>query len=548
MNLRTAPDAEWLAPLRPDRASSDGPPDQPDQQLDQQLDQQPAGPPDDPEDAGHVVSRPSRTRRTAARLARAAAAGRRRVPSARTGVLVLAAVLGAVAGSQVPALLPVTSQATTSVLLHPLDGNPYSPSTQGSDLVNLETEAQVARSDAIVAAVEDQLGGELSREQLGSGLAVSVGTNTQVVDLTFRAADPGTAREVAELFAASFLVHRSAQRDAFLAGRQGALDTRIQELALQLKELRDAEVSNLDPEIKAIGGQLLNLRLQSASIAAADVSPGQVIVDAQSQPSGLRVPWWLTALLGLGLGLGLAWLGLRRHEQRADLVGGAAEVEDLGLLVLADERELVDTESSPGARATGFVLRRRPHDDTTVAIAPVGAGSAGDLPGDLAGLIAEERSGPVLLVSGRGTDRSRDGLSEVLLRERALASVVTADPHGSGRGAVVRMTLGRQPGQAEGLFASSRMTRVLDEASERYAAVVIDGPDVANPAGRALVAGCTYWVPVLVPGQTTRRDLLRALSWADAAGVTVLGCVLVRPAEHRADVVAPGTGTAAAGA
>lgn len=522
MNPRTAPDDDTIAPLRrgrprppADRAPDDQTPD--DRATDAPL----------PPEVG-----PARTGawRRRARAVRRRVAGHVARPTPGLGLLVLAALLGGLLGYAATGLLPTGSRATTSVLIHPLEGNPYSPGTQGSDLVNLETEAQVARSDAVVAAVADQLGGQLDRTDLIGHLDVAAGANTQVLEMTYRDPDPATARAVAELFAASYLEHRSTQRDAFLTGRQAALDTRIADLTRQLAVRRERGVSNADPEVKALGGQLLNLRLQSATIAAADVSPGQVIVAAQVAREGIRIPGWSGAAAGAVLGLAAAGALLRRRQRRAGVLTDLHEVEDLGLLVLAEESSAEADAPSAGARAAGFVLRRRSDEAGPIAVAPVGRAGPGPLAEDLAFVLADERDSRVLLVAGRTTDRSRDGLSEVLTQERSLGAVTQVVPGPGIRGRVVGLGLGRRPDLAEELFPSSRMTQVLDEAAARHHWVVVDGPDVRDAGGRALVATCRYWVPVVVAGRTTRRDLLRALGWAEAAGVTVPGCVLV-PAE-----------------
>ena len=48
--------------------------------------------------------------------------------------------------------------ATSSILVSPLEGNPFSPSGRGDDLVNLETEAQLVGSDPVAREVSAMSG------------------------------------------------------------------------------------------------------------------------------------------------------------------------------------------------------------------------------------------------------------------------------------------------------------------------------------------------------------------------------------------------------
>ncbi|WP_127481253.1 tyrosine-protein kinase family protein [Nocardioides pantholopis] len=462
-------------------------------------------------------------------------------------------LLGLLAGLLLPGLLPSGYRATASLLIHPLDGNPYSPTTQGSDLVNLETEAQVARSDAVVAAVAQQLPGSTGRSGLESGLSVSVVPNTQVLELTFSAEDADRAGEVAALFAASYLEHRSAQRDTRLDSERSRLEERIQELTGQLDELRATDAGNQDPEVRAIGGQLLNLRLQSAALSAAATSPGRVITAPAARASGLPVPTWLGGAAGGLLGL-LAGLGLGRlREQRAGLVRTVEDVEALGLVVVADHRGHAAEAGPSGtagpseaARAAANLVSRRAEPPRTIAVAALGGtDGARRLSLELADVLSQDSESTLLIDGRRGNGPVRDGLSEILLRSRSLAAVVAP-----GGEEVSYLGAGRDPDAAARLYASSRMTRLLDDAAASYSWVVVDCPAGTTTDGRSMVSACRYWIPVVVPGRTTRHDVTRALVWAESAGVTVLGCVIVdadrpgprRPAVERAEASEPGHG------
>ena len=71
--------------------------------------------------------------------------------------------------------------AQASILVSPLDGNPYYPSGRGDDLINLETEAQLMKSDPVANAVAERIGDPGSTADMLSGLSVSVPANTQIL-------------------------------------------------------------------------------------------------------------------------------------------------------------------------------------------------------------------------------------------------------------------------------------------------------------------------------------------------------------------------------
>ena len=63
--------------------------------------------------------------------------------------------------------------AQASILVSPLDGNPFYPSGRGDDLINLETEAQLVQSDSVANAVAERIGDPGTASDLLSGLDVT---------------------------------------------------------------------------------------------------------------------------------------------------------------------------------------------------------------------------------------------------------------------------------------------------------------------------------------------------------------------------------------
>src|SRR3954471_2009259 len=76
-----------------------------------------------------------------------------RIVRSHLPLIVATTLVGVLLGFLVSTRLNVSSSATTSVLLNTLDGNPFSASTNGQQLINLETEAQALQSDAVAKMV-----------------------------------------------------------------------------------------------------------------------------------------------------------------------------------------------------------------------------------------------------------------------------------------------------------------------------------------------------------------------------------------------------------
>ena len=154
-------------------------------------------------------------------------------------VLLVAAVVGGLVGLGLALFLPSSWSATTSVLVTPLEGNPYNPSTQGTSLTNLETEAQIAGSEVVGSEVVSQLGLDGTPLELGRDVSVTLESNTQIVKITYSSSKKSEVKSVSEAYADAYLAHRADRRDAAVQAAQGTIDDRIATITNQLNGLRD---------------------------------------------------------------------------------------------------------------------------------------------------------------------------------------------------------------------------------------------------------------------------------------------------------------------
>lgn len=453
-------------------------------------------------------------------------------------LITLCALFGALAGVAATGILPTQYTATASVLVQPLDGNPYAPNAQGSDLTNLETEAQVVASDVITRAVRQGLRASDAASITRRGLRVSVSPNTQIVQITYTAGGAGVAEAIAQEYADRYLAFRSERRDAFIDSKRDAISERIGALSEQLRDFRRDERPADDPEVRSIGAQQTNLRLQLAGLDTADRNPGEVIATPQASRAGLSVSPPVGGLAGLLVGLAAGAILALVLERRSELLRTIDDVEHLGVAVLGahydvdpdDSRALDPNEPTAYdvANLSGTILNRRSDGPATVAVSSLsGAAPVTVFANDLATVLSHGREGVLLIDAASEMPSKTAGFSEVLVGNVALGSTLVKRTRGEPVSPVARIRVGKDPVKGFSLYSTSRMTDALDAALEEYNWVIIESPGSDLTAGRAVVGACRYWIPVVELGIATREDLERGLAWARTTGVETLGVVVV---------------------
>ncbi len=95
--------------------------------------------------------------------------------------------------------------SAATVFISPLEANPFSPDPRGQTLTNLETEAQVAQSDAVLERASQAIGGSPSAGQLGRGLVVSIPADSQVLELDLTTSGATNAKLAVDAVAQAYL-------------------------------------------------------------------------------------------------------------------------------------------------------------------------------------------------------------------------------------------------------------------------------------------------------------------------------------------------------
>lgn len=458
---------------------------------------------------------------------------------AHRALIGISAVVGLLLGMVVPGLLPASYSATALVLVQPLDGNPYAPNAQGSDLTNLETEAQVVASDIIADNVNEALRNQDLPAAARKGLRIGVVPNTQVIQITYSGQNADVVEATTELFASNYLDFRTERRDAFVDSKRADISDRIAELSDDLKTLRSKDDRTADdPEVRAIGAQQTNLRLQLAGLDTADSSPGEITSAPQSSQSGLSISWLTGGFLGLILGLLFGIVLALVLERRNELLRSIDDIEHLGVPVLGihvdpdsdefDDAAERDESLYDVANLAGTILNRRGAAPATVAVSSLSGGlSVTTFVNDLAQVLAHGREGVLLIDASSEIPTRTAGFSEVLAGTSELTTALVKRVRGKPADPVARLKIGKNPDKAVSLFSTSRMSDALEAASEHYNWVLLESPSSELTSGRAVVGACRYWIPVVQLGVASRDDLERGLAWARTTGVETLGVVAV---------------------
>lgn len=220
--------------------------------------------------------------------------------------------------------------SAATVFISPLEANPFSPDPRGQTLTNLETEAQVAQSDAVLERASQAIGGSPSAGQLGRGLVVSIPADSQVLELDLTTSGATNAKLAVDAVAQAYLDVREERATLAISERQAEI---AESQKVAQKQLRQAAVAisgsaagsaarTLAEERLALASsELAELGRESATLAATSTYPGEILSPGEESGFGLPlVALLLGAVLGFLAGLAtFAWRG-RQRALRSDVV------------------------------------------------------------------------------------------------------------------------------------------------------------------------------------------------------------------------------------
>lgn len=464
-------------------------------------------------------------------------------------ILVLC-VLGGVAGATFALRQGIHYTANASILVNPLQGNPYAPDGRGEQLVNLETEAQLIRTDGVAQLAAKQMRTSTPADELRAAIEIENPTNTQVLRISFTAADSRDALRGAQAFADSYLTYRRQRAQSVIDARlarirqqqtstQSSLNDATAELARTSTEA--ARRAYLGERVSALASQLASLETEVSTLTATDLSPGQVISPA-ALPIGVGGNY--TPLMfggagllgGLLLGAALALLRTRLDQRMHD----PNDVEKLGVRLLGfvdaggrlgGRRSSADPPLLPEAyraiRTTIITSTDVPPVTLAVASVRSGIASGPEAAGMAVGLARAgfsvalvDATGEVTrLLTGTG---ALPGLSELLAGITGLRNMLV-QPEDN----LVLLPLGRPARETMDQLLSGQMRATLGRLREWYDYVILAAPPAPSADGQALASLANGVVLVGALGVSSRADLATATAALEHVNAMPLGAVMV---------------------
>lgn len=448
-------------------------------------------------------------------------------------------LIGCAAGASWGARQEAAHEAVAVVLLNPLEGNPFSPDARGDDLVNLETEAQLVSSDAVLALLERATGTGLPAVT-AADVTVSVPTNTQLLSITVRAASDAGARAAAQLLAKTYLDYRRSRTASALFNQTANINEQIAERGEERADLvkrleglppRSPAATLLVQQILGIATQVGELRTLLGEAGSASLDAGQIVTPAEVVGSVLPTGPLPGGIAGLVLGLvcgAVAALALTR------ISGAVRRVEDLGVIDAAVHGSLPRSPDQRGSAVTRLravlLASNRSRPLVVLACTAGSVGGESEATDVIASSFASSNLETLLVkLTGQAQDPAADevadrGLVQLLRAEVGVDDVLrSAQPHLSV------LPVGADGAALDDLAAAPEMTLLLRGLRARADVVLLSGGAAGSPRSLALAVEADLVVLEVQPGRTTLASIEQDLADLAAAGSGPVGLLYVEP-------------------
>ena len=428
-------------------------------------------------------------------------------------------------------------------------------------VVNLDTEAGLAQSLAVALIVQKDEHVRTDPTQIVKGLAVSVETNSAILDLRYTDPSPATAQRYANAFAQAYLTFRRQQATQQVQDLLSTLQQQIDSVQADLATVNGKLQQTKDPATRsellarqaALIARLgvLQQQLESTQVSIGSQSGGQVIASATlpaspSSPSHVRDAL-LALIVGLALGVGVAFL----RERLDDSLRGRDDLEQaIRAPILAviphvpDWRDpefpdLVTKLAPKSASAEAYRTLRTNlqfigHTDDFKILCVTSPSLGEGKTTTVANLgLAMGRAGRRVIIVSCDLRRPRlhrffgvengTGLSSVLSGQADVASTIRRP----GPENVIVMPSGPVPPNPAELLASDRMVGLLDELRGAADFVILDTPPLlAVSDALSLAAKSDGSLIVADANSTTRGAARHTRMQLDQVGARVVGAVL----------------------
>ncbi|MGI8693514.1 MAG: Wzz/FepE/Etk N-terminal domain-containing protein [Geodermatophilaceae bacterium] len=473
-------------------------------------------------------------------------------------LVALAVLLGLAGGVWYTSTQPLVYRSTTEVLVTPtgVDDDAVSASSRTRAEINLDTEAQLLTSTAVVARAADTLGLDSSVEDLADRVRVTVPPNTEVLSIAFTADTASVAQEGANAFAVAYLTNRGEAAKAEIAARQQSRQAQVLPLTESLREVTDSLVglapgsaarAVAEAQVQSLSSQIAVLTAEVNALASTPLTPGRIITEATlpSRPSSPVLPVNLAggAMLGFLLGCVLALLR-QRSDRRLRSAEEVTRVTGLSVLVTIPESSgvwLADPTSAAGrgyVRLRNVLTARVAPDARIILIAGIDADGS-EVADNLAATLARTGAEVVLVSTHAGSATAQRlglarrwaGLSEVLGGQATTSAALQVPP---GLETLRVLIPGQDPQRAADLLETEAAANLLSglRRSARY--VILEAPPASSSAQAQTLAALADIALVVIRARTTSaNDVDDAIEQFTAVRTPLIGSVLVPPGRRQ---------------
>lgn len=225
-------------------------------------------------------------------------------------------LLGVVAAGLYLALVPQKLTAATLVQINVITTDPFNADRSSADVVDGQTEVQLARSSPVLSAVADKLGDQRTASDLRGAMQVTLLPEATVVRIAFTSDTEKNATRTADAVAEAYLDFRSEQAADRISAITESLEGRRADVREALRKANarlsraiagSAAATQAETDRQALGTDLDSLTGQINSLNAIDTNSGMILTSAEDgtvSVSPQRTTFLLAGLFG-GLLLGV---------------------------------------------------------------------------------------------------------------------------------------------------------------------------------------------------------------------------------------------------
>jgi capsular polysaccharide biosynthesis protein len=479
------------------------------------------------------------------------------VPRRRWRIVLAVALIGVAAVVGYAQLASGRYEASTIVRVNPIGTDPFTSGRTADQLVNTDSEAQLARSSEVAEAAAELLSPAGDPETMRAGLTVTAASDTASLTLSYAGDSRQDAVDGANAFAQAYLEHREAeardQQRQMLDNVEESLGEARDDLIAAEDALAAAEAGSREVQEADADRQIADRSIQSLSTRRGDLQslvfePGTVLREAeQAAPASFAGgPAFLVggALAALVLALLAAFArdGLDRRVRSGHDVSRAVRAPLLAEIPGGPGAPLLEDPDGDAAESYRVLrahlmpaLRRA--DIRVLLVADLTQGRAGTAGAALAVALAQAHSGVALLIPGwsnpgaAGLAALGEGGGFSSLMPGAVPGMTS--PADTLRSTSVPGLRAAYGGDVRSLLGSGHFDALVAELTTTDGYVVLDASGqlsrsetlaMAGAAGAAVVVGQR--------GRTLSPELSALATDLERLGTPVAGCAVVTTARR----------------